>query len=352
MDKKSNAGLSEAINSMFKWYKQSEVCFVYLADYVSDVFEKVAFAKCRWFTRGFTLQELIAPTDLTFFSSSWKWLGDKDTIEVTSAIVSITDIDYAIVAGWMALDSCSVAARMSWAAHRETSRLEDTAYCLLGLFNIAMPLLYGEGAQAFRRLQEEIVKNIDDDSIIAWKVVDSPVFRRFLDVAGIVHPLSLEGSPFCHPFAIHPSAFTDSGIFYPYSTTHATDDAHTFSVGARGVFCHGAIVSTEYEKRDALLLRCRGGETPSADFIGIYVQALPEGRIQYARVFPGKLCGLDSLRGQEDSLKWQPVLFPRMLPRFRVEPNVPPDFRSQALLNIDKIPSHPADVPGTLFFPR
>ncbi|KAI0372289.1 hypothetical protein BV20DRAFT_1064414 [Pilatotrama ljubarskyi] len=139
IDKSSSAELTEAINSMFKWYQLASICYVYLEDVGS-------------FTRGWTLQELIAPSVVFFFlSMEWIPLGTKDTL---SAIIEhITGIDWAILVHRESLGSVSVARRLSWASGRKTSREEDEAYSLLGIFGVHMPTIYGEGYNACIRLQ-------------------------------------------------------------------------------------------------------------------------------------------------------------------------------------------------------
>ncbi|KAK6836580.1 heterokaryon incompatibility protein-domain-containing protein [Apiospora arundinis] len=167
IDKSSSAELSESINSMFRWYKDSRVCYVYLSDLSPSADIRASLGSCRWTRRGWTLQELIAPARILFFDQEWNYKGDKDTLlEVLS---STTRIDESVLAHKVLLSTISVARRMSWAAWRETTRPEDIAYCLLGIFGINIPLLYGEGANAFIRLQEEIIRCTCDLSIFAWK---------------------------------------------------------------------------------------------------------------------------------------------------------------------------------------
>jgi hypothetical protein len=120
-----------------------------------------------WFTRGWTLQELLAPQRVVFYDQQWDSLGTKRTLSKLLALR--TGIDEAIL-NVMPLSRCSVAQRMSWASQRVTARIEDTAYCLLGIFDVNMPMLYGEGGKAFLRLQEEIIKQSDDHSIFAWPI--------------------------------------------------------------------------------------------------------------------------------------------------------------------------------------
>ncbi|KAK7757458.1 hypothetical protein SLS62_000473 [Diatrype stigma] len=178
IDRSSSAELSEAINSMFVWYRESIVCYAYLADVPDrdDVFgEGSAFRRSQWFQRGWTLQELLAPGLVWFFDRKWRPLGTKAAL--WSVIQDATGIGQEYLGGTN-LDRASIAQRMSWAAKRETTRKEDKAYCLLGIFGVHMPMLYGEGDRAFIRLQEEIIKSSGDHSILAWgynmPVVDYP----------------------------------------------------------------------------------------------------------------------------------------------------------------------------------
>lgn len=162
IDKTSSAELSEAINSMYRWYGEADVCYGFLADVSSIDW----FTKSRWFTRGWTLQELIAPETMIFLDKAWQELGTRESLK--KYISKRTGIPVDVLSGH-GLETASIAQKMSWAAKRKTSRSEDRAYCLMGIFGINMPLLYGEGDKAFIRLQEEIMKVSDDDSIFAWK---------------------------------------------------------------------------------------------------------------------------------------------------------------------------------------
>ena len=166
IDKMNSAEWSEAINSMFAWYRDAKICFAFLADVPFDSQPNAHFRTSRWFTRGWTLQELIAPHDVVFLSKEWEYLGSKHGLAPT--IQQITGINQDVLRQKVSLDQVSVAKRMSWASKRETTRLEDEAYSLLGIFDIHMPALYGEGRHAFRRLQEEILKRIPDQSLFAW----------------------------------------------------------------------------------------------------------------------------------------------------------------------------------------
>jgi hypothetical protein len=186
INKESSAELSEAINSMFRWYSRATVCYTYLADVGPD-FEPIpdlgdgqslssreedlllsnAFSASRWFTRGWTLQELIAPVELKFYNRSFGFIGTKKSLAYL--IKQITGIDESLLLGEQSIGNFCVARKMSWAAKRMTTREEDISYSLLGLFDIHMPLLYGEGNRAFIRLQEEILQHSNDESIFAWE---------------------------------------------------------------------------------------------------------------------------------------------------------------------------------------
>jgi len=151
---------------MFQWYRDAEVCYAFLSDVDADENprEGRSFRDPRWFTRGWTLQELIAPGVVYFHGAGWKPMGSRD--DLLDVIVSITNISASYFKDGN-LSGFSAAQKLSWAARRRTTRLEDEAYCLLGLFDINMPLLYGEGTRAFQRLQEEILRQSEDDSLFA-----------------------------------------------------------------------------------------------------------------------------------------------------------------------------------------
>ncbi|KAI1786366.1 hypothetical protein LXA43DRAFT_1085497 [Ganoderma leucocontextum] len=177
IDKTSSSELSEAINSMYQWYSRAVLCFAFLADVPAEEDHErkdSLFRRSRWFTRGWTLQELIAPVDVRFLSMEWTFIGSKHSL--ADLVAKITNISYNALLRVEPLKEFSVAQRLSWAAKRETIRLEDRAYSLLGIFDINMPTLYGEGHRAFRRLQEEIMRRIPDQTLFAWTSfsLDSP----------------------------------------------------------------------------------------------------------------------------------------------------------------------------------
>ncbi|KAI1867336.1 uncharacterized protein JN550_007067 [Neoarthrinium moseri] len=195
IDKTSSAELSEAINSMFKWYEKSALCFAYLSDVPGDQdpASSPAFTNSRWFKRGWTLQELLAPPQVMILGSDWSYIGNRDLLaEPISAITGIgsrylttreAEIHYRGSSELFVYDfrghlerihrihDATIAEKLSWAATRQTTREEDIAYCLLGLCAVNMPLLYGEGTAAFQRLQEAIIRRKFDPTLLAWNVV-------------------------------------------------------------------------------------------------------------------------------------------------------------------------------------
>lgn len=183
IDKRSSAELSEAINSMYRWYRDAEVCFTYFVDvdpvpigeetygFIDHI---QSFKKSRWFSRGWTLQEFIAPRKRVFFAKDWSLIHfavDEDGKDSSNELLaSITGVSPDVFHHRQPLSKLCVAERMSWASLRETTREEDMAYCLMGILNVNMPILYGEGLRkAFRRLQEEIMKSSFDYSLFAWR---------------------------------------------------------------------------------------------------------------------------------------------------------------------------------------
>ena len=171
IDKSSSAELTEAINSMFTWYRQSRMCFAYL----SDVHAIEQIPTSKWFDRGWTLQELLGPSEIRFYGTqectfdcklAWTYLGRKSTPQILAALQRRTNIPRQCLLSATRIPEQPVAVKMSWASGRHTTREEDKAYCLLGIFDVNMPLLYGEGVEkAFRRVQEEIIKYTDDQTI-------------------------------------------------------------------------------------------------------------------------------------------------------------------------------------------
>lgn len=197
IDKRSSAELSEAINSMYRWYSEAQVCYTYLSD-VSTLISSENLSmlpdksyprpvwgllSSRWMRRGWTLQELIAPAHVVFYDVNWLEIGTKASM--LDDLHEITGIPRRALMQPQSIRENSVAEKMSWASARETTRTEDMAYCLLGIFDVNMPLLYGEGKKAFHRLQLQILGQSSDHSIFAWTIPDSwshPAERHGLSV--------------------------------------------------------------------------------------------------------------------------------------------------------------------------
>ena len=228
INKTSSAELSEAINSMYAWYGRSSKCYAYLSDFscstddhTSESCQKHSSAVCdrihtrfwesRWFRRGWTLQELLAPFNVDFYDRNWQYVGDK--LDLAQKISEATGIDEQFIIDCDSISRASVAARMSWASRRFTTRLEDQAYCLMGLFDVNMPLLYGEGCKAFLRLQHEITRSSDDESLFAW------------------HPEELGPGGILETgiFADSPAFFAKSRYYIPIPSLHTDRTPYTIT---------------------------------------------------------------------------------------------------------------------------
>lgn len=241
IDKTSSAELNEAINSMFRWYQNAAVCYAYLNDVPSGLREGVekeaAFRQSKWFTRGWTLQELIAPAVLYFISNDWtEKFGDKASLGyLISEITGISRVSELNKRN-LPLSTVSVAARMSWVSRRTCTRDEDYAYCLMGIFGVYMPMMYGEGENAFMRLQLEILKVSDDESIFAWDARDctsydttgllAPSPRLFansgnvcsLTITGMDDPVKLPYDALRPPYAMTNKGLEIQPLLFPYPT--------------------------------------------------------------------------------------------------------------------------------------
>jgi hypothetical protein len=166
-----------------RWYQNSARCYAALSDVSThSKTNKVMkeFRRSRWFSRGWTLQELLAPQTLRFCTKGWGELTQSVECDIQEEVPRITGIPAQFVDHRLSMPHASVAQKMSWAANRVTTRVEDMAYCLLGILGVNLPLLYGEGGErAFIRVQEEIIKKSTDQSIFAWEALpDLPVPRQ------------------------------------------------------------------------------------------------------------------------------------------------------------------------------
>ena len=297
IDKRSSAELSEAINSMYSWYENAAVCYAYL----SDVQINTVVINSRWFTRGWTLQELLAPQHVRFYSREWLVIGTKHGLAQT--IAKITGIDEQILTGSMSIHAASTARKMSWASERATTRREDIAYCLMGIFDVNMPLLYGEGDKAFMRLQEEILKSSDDQSIFAWKEpsYDNPNIME--------HHRGL--------LAKSPAWFMAAGCVFPYRRWKKNT---AFSISNRGISMEVPLTFLADTGLYIAALDCP--PSPNQDgFIGIFLTPLSDDD-GFARVRIHKLCSIASPGEPRTIHVPQDVL--RVLRQKNLKPNVYP----------------------------
>ncbi|KAK4208162.1 vegetative incompatibility protein HET-E-1 [Rhypophila decipiens] len=271
IDKTSSAELTEAINSMYAWYAGAKVCYAYLSDLDPGADLETALPQCKWFTRGWTLQELIAPRHVIFFDRDWNEIGNKNENEIgnknelSNLLSRITNIPVKLLHSQKPLEHYSVARRMSWAARRKTTRIEDLAYCLLGIFEVNLALIYGEGKKAFIRLQEAIVQSIGDRSIFAWteRRPDAP----YQPLVGI--------------FAEEPCQFADCGnIFCAFE-----DSVYgNLAITPRGVEVDAALAADPEQKDDAYRCIFNTHCTDKNRRVGIAVRKIGGGR--YARYKP------------------------------------------------------------------
>ncbi|KAF5366032.1 hypothetical protein D9758_006731 [Tetrapyrgos nigripes] len=275
INKESSAELSEAINSMYKYYHGSQVCYVYLLDVKRTVDprsdQEKSLRRSRWFTRGWTLQELLAPTGLVFLDEEWVDMGTKCSLQ--DVVTAVTGIPYqALIQN--DFRTFSTATKMSWAASRVTTREEDLAYCLMGVFGVNMPTLYGEGGpNAFLRLQREIILFSDDQSIFAWTC-------SYHD--GVVDPER-------GLFARSPSEFIDSGHIQASHPFPDAPNALPFAMTNRGLRIRLPLKPAGLDKQNQFLalLDCqleRGGQKKS---VGVYLQR--EKDQQFVRAMNGDL---------------------------------------------------------------
>ncbi|TFK84534.1 HET-domain-containing protein [Polyporus arcularius HHB13444] len=257
INKTSSAELSEAINSMFRYYSLATVCYAYLEDVpgtckLDTRAPSFKFRRSRWHLRGWTLQELVAPRLVLFISQSWDVLGSKT--DLATVLENTTGIPATVLRFQQSVADISIAQRMSWAAFRTATRVEDEAYCLMGIFGVNMPTLYGEGRAAFQRLQEVILRRFTDTTLFAWGLSREVTQLRNIYYRGAVDrpttllhdPEHADGSSI---FATSPAAFADSRqITYvpgslPIGDHHdAVEGVPTFSVTPHGVHAHVRVI--------------------------------------------------------------------------------------------------------------
>jgi hypothetical protein len=278
IDKSSSAELSEAINSMYRWYQKAQVCYAYLADVSTNKdlsVTKSAFASSRWFTRGWTLQELIAPSNLVFYSSNWDRITTKS--ERCDIISEITSIDVGVLEGTD--PGCfSIAQRMSWASKRNTTRVEDIAYCLLGIFGVNMALLYGEGERSFIRLREEIMKDSDDHSLFAWKAKESDL-RKYRGL-----------------LATSPEEFQNSGNIIPYQEWSLTSVPYAMTNKGLRITLNLSVGNKQNVYNATINCPAPGS---SSNTLGILLKRLSSVGDQYCRVHPKELRATSGLHNNK-----------------------------------------------------
>ncbi|RYO79759.1 hypothetical protein DL764_009986 [Monosporascus ibericus] len=275
IDKSSSAELSEAINSMYQYYEDAKVCYIYLSDLPNVRSMKgpeiaksrsASFVKCRWFTRGWTLQELVASRVVEFYDSGWNHYGTNESLE--DAISSATNIPSDVLKKKTPLQSVPVACRMSWAANRTTTKIEDRAYSMLGIFNINMALLYGEGDKAFIRLQEEICRQTADLSLFAWKA-------ERLRWGGLIIPgEKAPASPYLGQ-ALHgilassPSQFAHAGSYSPFNSGSARYSGE-YALTNRGLRFDAVTLKCDRESgRYLMSLECHDRDSNTATPLAI-----------------------------------------------------------------------------------
>ena len=265
------AELSKSLNSMFRWYARARVCLAYLFDH--DAASRMPFTASQWFQRGWTLQELVAPARLDFFDGGWARLGSKASLE--APLAAHTRIDGAILRGSLRVTHPSVAQRLSWYGERRTAVPEDAAYCLLGLFDVHLPPLYGEGAaSAFLRVQEEVIRYDDDHSIFAWKMPEAPDTAR----AGLLAPA--------------PSCFQGTGRYQ-----HRPEGRHSkpFFMTNKGLSIELPLQRAPPKlqgPRNNVYIASLDCLVDDDNYLGVYLECLSAATQQYCRVRLNAFCSV------------------------------------------------------------
>jgi hypothetical protein len=341
IDKESSAELSEAINSMYRWYSDAMSCYSYLED--AELRSEAQFAELliqprsrllghagrplpRWFTRGWTLQELIAPFDVTFFAADWTNIGTKRSL--AGPLSQATGIPASVLTHTADLYKVSVASRLRWSANRFTTREEDLAYSLLGIFNVNIPLMYGEGPRAFLRLQKEILQATNDHTMFLWGLLTDAQYQATI---GMRKGEKLTGLIAQSPRDFHRIGFSDqieSLRFTDYPTMSATglrlnlrliklsageiptldqflppEDMKRVYVGALNCtqpYSRGES-AWENEQATVILMRLTPQDSPATvlEFARIPLQSPPVSR-DLARTWPTTQCHIPATRTKED----------------------------------------------------
>lgn len=212
IDQSSLTELSEAVNSHFHWFRSSQFCIAHLDDIdQADGYQghPDQLRASRWMTRSWTLPELIAPKDIRFYGNKWIQFGTKETL--LSRISEITGVDQAVLRDADNLPSFSAGRKMCWAASRSTFHTEDVAYSLLGIFSIRMAAAYGEGREAFFRLQERILQDTRDASVVMWQAVDCRQHYRGIFAHSPQEFIHFAAQSLAAPFVLCGETRTDFG---------------------------------------------------------------------------------------------------------------------------------------------
>lgn len=294
INKESSAELSEAINSMYGWFEGAAKCFVYM----SDVSDDASFCNSKWFTRGWTLQELLAPGQVQFMDKSWQVIGTKQSLQIELSTVTGISKEVLLGADMSMIPACQ---KLYWAAHRITTRPEDIAYCLLGLLGVNMPLLYGEGAEkAFYRLQQAFLQTSDDETVFAWAVDAEDV----------------ESKPYWGLLAPSPRYFRHSGRYtIPRFKTHRHGRPVNMTNGGLRISLTVQPLGDVKEHLFLAALNCTGagnGDELSTTF-AICLQKMSHFENQYARIAPHQHFNIDT-HGNSAELRLEDI-FIRTKPR-------------------------------------
>ncbi|KAL8846614.1 MAG: hypothetical protein Q9221_008308 [Calogaya cf. arnoldii] len=267
---------STAINSMYRLYSSAVECYVYLSDYLT--LKDHTLGQSDWFTRGWTLQELLAPHTVKFYDKDWRYLGER--WDLKEHLSNLTGIDPEYLSSFAR--NASISARMSWMAGRKTTVPEDTAYCLLGLFDVNIPLLYGEGKErAFLRLQEEIMKYSDDQTLFVW--MDE---EHFFGGTNLGNTGLLARSPDCYCFTGHYLPWFNPENNKPYQMTNKgiAIDLRLRMLRDGNELLEDKFIATLNCHDDGFL-----------DYAGVYLQKSPEGF--WSRIWPDNIGRFERLDG-------------------------------------------------------
>ncbi|KAK4892930.1 hypothetical protein LTR27_008658 [Elasticomyces elasticus] len=280
IDKTNISELEVTVQSMYDWYCNAEVCYALLSDvddnrtltgdddavdieYRSPVYNverAQQFRRSRWFRRGWTLQELLAPRRVVFYSKDWTVFDDSPDLLPT--VSEITNIPEAVLRHEKRLAECSYAQRLSWAYGRETNLIEDQAYSLIGILDICMPPSYGEGSRAFKRLQHHVLDEEDGMSGLAWNSQDpaqsscllapalecfrgcGDVERRTLGQTTVKIHRTIIGLSGCFPAILRSSAVGEH-IYIPLNCYHSGEPDKVLALSLR--------VSHKYLRRGGIV---------------------------------------------------------------------------------------------------